>query len=91
MFGFWMILLCGTVIGAVFAGILIRLRVSPGHACILSPALTVFALCVVLLGQFTMFELGPFVFIPLFLAYWLAMAAAAAIAWLSLRRESEEW
>ena len=84
----WLILGSSAVATAIYSLILIRLVVKLGLICLIAPLMSVVSVFVVLRIRYTLFELGPFIVVPLFIALVLSVVVASAICWLSMRKSS---
>ncbi len=84
----WLILGSSAVATAIYSLILIRLGVKLGLICLIAPLMSVVSVFVVLRIRYTLFELGPFIVVPLFIALVLSVVVASAICWLSMRKSS---
>lgn len=82
----WVIIGTSALIAFTFSLLMIKLGVGLGLVCLSAPTIAVASVFTALRFKYTLFELGPFIVVPFFLAWVFSLIIALVICWLSIRR-----
>jgi len=80
------IIFFSAVVALVYSLMMIKIGANMAVVCLVSPFLSVTTVFVTLRAKYTLFELGPFIIMSLFLGFVLSLVIASALCWFHMRK-----